>query len=109
MSLVGPRPCIPYEFELYEPWQRQRCATTPGLTGLWQVSGKNRTTFDEMVRFDIDYARRMSPWLDAWILLRTPLAILQQIQDLRRMKRLRASKKSSPLFEKPATPPVQER
>jgi lipopolysaccharide/colanic/teichoic acid biosynthesis glycosyltransferase len=54
MSIVGPRPCIPYEFEQYSSWQRQRLNSAPGLTGLWQVSGKNRTTFDEMIRLVID-------------------------------------------------------
>jgi lipopolysaccharide/colanic/teichoic acid biosynthesis glycosyltransferase len=89
MSVVGPRPCIPYEYELYEPWQRYRFEATPGLTGLWQVTGKNRTTFDEMVRMDIDYAQRRSLWLDLWILFRTPLAILQQVRDLLAAKRAR--------------------
>ena len=61
MSLVGPRPCIPYEYELYEPWQRRRFDAVPGLTGLWQVSGKNRTTFKEMVALDIRYSRTGEP------------------------------------------------
>jgi len=95
MSIVGPRPCIPYEYDLYEPWQRHRCDAPPGLTGLWQVSGKNRTTFDQMVRLDIEYARRMGLWLDVCILARTPLAIVQQVLDMRAAKRLRkASLKS---------------
>ena len=87
MSIVGPRPCIPYEYEMYEPWQRHRCDAPPGLTGLWQVSGKNRTTFDEMVHLDTDYAKRMSPWLDLRIIARTPIAILQQLADTRRAKK----------------------
>ena len=87
MSIVGPRPCIPYEYELYQPWQRHRCDAPPGLTGLWQVSGKNRTTFDEMVRLDIDYSRRMSLWLDFKILLLTPVAVFQQVCDMRAAKR----------------------
>lgn len=82
MSIVGPRPCIPYEYDLYEPWQRQRFNAPPGLTGLWQVSGKNRTTFDEMVRLDMEYARRMSVWLDLKILFLTPVAIGQQVGDM---------------------------
>lgn len=89
MSVVGPRPCIPYEYALYQPWQRHRCDAPPGLTGLWQVSGKNRTTFDQMVRLDIDYARRISPWLDLKILFLTPVAIFQQVRDMRAAKRLR--------------------
>jgi lipopolysaccharide/colanic/teichoic acid biosynthesis glycosyltransferase len=87
MSIVGPRPCIPYEYDLYEPWQRQRFNAPPGLTGLWQVSGKNRTTFDEMVRLDMDYARRMSLWLDVKILFLTPVAIVQQVGDMWAAKR----------------------
>ena len=61
MSLVGPRPCIPYEYERYQPWQRRRFDAVPGLTGLWQVSGKNRTTFNEMIRLDIEYSERHEP------------------------------------------------
>jgi lipopolysaccharide/colanic/teichoic acid biosynthesis glycosyltransferase len=87
MSIVGPRPCIPYEYELYEPWQKRRFAAPPGLTGLWQVSGKNRTTFEEMVRLDIAYARRMSLGLDLKILLLTPVTIAQQMADTWRGKR----------------------
>jgi lipopolysaccharide/colanic/teichoic acid biosynthesis glycosyltransferase len=86
MSIVGPRPCIPYEFELYESWQKDRFMAPPGLTGLWQVSGKNRTTFDEMVRLDMDYARRMSLWLDLKIIFLTPVAIVQQVCDMRAAK-----------------------
>jgi lipopolysaccharide/colanic/teichoic acid biosynthesis glycosyltransferase len=83
MSLVGPRPCIPYEYELYEPWHRQRLDAAPGLTGLWQVSGKNRTTFDQMVRMDIEYAERRSLWLDLKIILKTLPALWSQYCDLR--------------------------
>jgi len=87
MSLVGPRPCLPYEYERYLPWQRRRFDATPGLTSLWQVSGKNRTTFDEMMHLDISYSRRKSLWLDLWILVLTPGAILAQIIDTRRARR----------------------
>jgi len=83
MSLVGPRPCIPYEYELYEPWHRRRFDAAPGLTGLWQVSGKNRTTFEEMVFLDIEYAKRMSLRLDLLIILKTLPAIWGQYCDLR--------------------------
>ena len=69
MSLVGPRPCLPYEYERYLPWQKERFASVPGLTGLWQVSGKNRTTFVEMIQLDIQYAREKSLWFDLGILL----------------------------------------
>jgi len=83
MSVVGPRPCIPYEYELYEPWQRARFNAVPGLTGLWQVSGKNRTTFEEMVRFDIEYSQRLTLALDLKIILKTLPAIWGQYCDLR--------------------------
>ena len=81
MSLIGPRPCVPYEYEKYSAAQRARFNAVPGLTGLWQISGKNRTTFDEMIRLDIQYANVKSIWLDAKIVLLTPLALLQQIRD----------------------------
>jgi lipopolysaccharide/colanic/teichoic acid biosynthesis glycosyltransferase len=83
MSLVGPRPCIPYEYEEYDAYQRHRFDAVPGLTGLWQVSGKNRTTFEEMIQLDIEYSRRLSPWLDLWIMLRTLPALWRQCHDLR--------------------------
>jgi exopolysaccharide biosynthesis polyprenyl glycosylphosphotransferase len=76
MSLVGPRPPIPYEVEAYQAWHRRRMLIKPGITGLWQVNGRSRTTFDDMVRLDLRYARTWSPWLDFKILLRTPRAIL---------------------------------
>ena len=77
MSLVGPRPPIPYEVEAYDFWHRRRLLEAkPGITGLWQVSGRSRVTFDEMVRLDLRYARAWSPWMDIKILLRTPLAVV---------------------------------
>ncbi len=87
MSIVGPRPCLPTEAELYQPWQRERFTTMPGLTGLWQVSGKNRTTFDEMVRLDIRYARTKSWLLDLKIIFLTVPALVVQIQDTRSGRR----------------------
>ena len=76
MSLVGPRPPIRYELEAYKVWHRRRVLEVkPGITGLWQVSGRSKTTFDEMVRLDLRYARTWSPWLDLKILLRTPWAV----------------------------------
>src|SRR5439155_2739569 len=87
MSIVGPRPCIPYEYELYEPWQRRRCEAVPGLTGLWQVSGKNRTTFNQMVWLDIEYSQRLSLWLDVTIILKTLPALWRQCLDMRTLKR----------------------
>jgi exopolysaccharide biosynthesis polyprenyl glycosylphosphotransferase len=76
MSLVGPRPPIPYELEAYQIWHRRRVLEAkPGITGLWQVNGRSRTTFDDMVRLDLRYARMWSPWLDIKILLQTPRAV----------------------------------
>ncbi len=76
MSLVGPRPPIPYEYDLYDLWhQRRLLKSKPGITGLWQVKGRSRTTFDEMVRLDLQYLREWSLWLDLKILLRTPQAV----------------------------------
>ena len=83
MSLVGPRPCVPYEYEKYTAWQRNRFRAVPGLTGLWQVSGKNRTTFDEMIRLDIHYAQNKSLSLDLRIMLNTLPALLVQLLDTR--------------------------
>jgi lipopolysaccharide/colanic/teichoic acid biosynthesis glycosyltransferase len=82
MSLAGPRPCLPYEFEKYQPWQKERFQAVPGLTGLWQVSGKNHTTFVEMIRLDIEYARTKSLRLDCKIILMTIPALLAQLFDL---------------------------
>jgi exopolysaccharide biosynthesis polyprenyl glycosylphosphotransferase len=76
MSLVGPRPPIPYEVERYQPNHMIRLATKPGITGLWQVSGRNSTTFEEMVKLDVDYIRRRSIMLDLWILLKTIPTVL---------------------------------
>lgn len=77
MSLVGPRPPLPYEFERYQTWHKRRVLELkPGLTGLWQVKGRSRTTFDEMVRMDIRYSLEQSFWLDMKILLQTPSAMV---------------------------------
>ena len=81
MSVVGPRPCIPYEYEHFTPAQRRRCESVPGLTGLWQVSGKNRTTFEQMIAFDCEYGQRRSLWLDVKIIFLTPVALLVQVSD----------------------------
>jgi exopolysaccharide production protein ExoY len=83
MSLVGPRPCLPNEFANYQPWQRKRVSALPGLTGLWQVSGKNKTTFNDMIRMDLAYANNMSLFLDIKIMFKTAGAIAQQIIELR--------------------------
>ena len=76
MSLVGPRPALPYEVEQYSPHDRERLISQAGLTGLWQVSGRTCLTFDEMIALDIQYTRRRSLWLDLYILLKTLPAIL---------------------------------
>ncbi len=77
MSLIGPRPPIPYEVECYEAWHRRRLLEVkPGITGLWQVCGRSRTKFNEMVRLDLHYAKSWSFWLDLKILLRTPRAVI---------------------------------
>ncbi len=78
MSLVGPRPPIPYELAAYQTWHRRRLLQVkPGITGLWQVTGRSRVTFDEMVRLDLQYATTWSPLLDLRILLQTPAAVIK--------------------------------
>jgi lipopolysaccharide/colanic/teichoic acid biosynthesis glycosyltransferase len=79
MSLVGPRPCLPNEFANYEPWQRERVNALPGLTGLWQVSGKNKTTFNEMISMDLYYLNNMSILLDLQIILKTGAVMARQL------------------------------
>ena len=77
MSLVGPRPPIPYEIEAYDIWHRRRLMEVrPGITGLWQVKGRSKVCFNDMVRLDLEYARRWSVRLDLKILLQTPRAVL---------------------------------
>jgi lipopolysaccharide/colanic/teichoic acid biosynthesis glycosyltransferase len=78
MSLVGPRPPLPFEVEQYQPWHRRRVLEAkPGITGLWQVSGRSRTTFDDMVRLDLRYARTHTLWTDIKILAATPRAMFK--------------------------------
>jgi lipopolysaccharide/colanic/teichoic acid biosynthesis glycosyltransferase len=84
MSLVGPRPCLPYEYDRYLPWQKERFETVPGLTGLWQVSGKNKTTFREMIVLDIRYAKDKTLWWDLKIILMTIPALIIQMLETRR-------------------------
>jgi len=79
MSLIGPRPPIPYEVEEYQLWHAERLDTTPGMTGLWQVSGKNQLSFEQMVRLDIRYIRKQSFWLDIKILFKTPITITAEL------------------------------
>jgi len=93
MSLVGPRPCLPSEYDNYLPWQKERFFALPGLTGLWQVSGKNRTTFNEMIACDIQYVRTQSLWLDLRIMLKTIPVVMGEV-------------KSRHTPQAPATPPA---
>jgi exopolysaccharide biosynthesis polyprenyl glycosylphosphotransferase len=77
MSLVGPRPPIAYEIENYQPWHMERLKAVPGLTGLWQVSGRSSVSFEEMVRLDVRYINNWSPFLDLTILLKTIPVVFQ--------------------------------
>jgi hypothetical protein len=83
MSLVGPRPCLPYEYDNHLPWQKERFGTVPGLTGLWQVSGKNKTTFVEMIQLDIKYSKNKTLWWDLKIILMTVPALVIQMLETR--------------------------
>jgi len=77
MSLVGPRPPIAYEFQAYDVWHRRRLlAVRPGITGKWQVGGRSKVKFDDMVRMDLEYARSWTVWMDLKILLQTPKAVV---------------------------------
>jgi len=87
MSLVGPRPDVPYSVQRYTQWHHKRFDAFPGLTGLWQASGKNGTTFKEMIRLDITYIQQISFWLDLKILLKTvPVIITQTFDSLLKRK-----------------------
>jgi len=103
MSLVGPRPCIPYETETYKPWYFHRFECLPGMTGLWQVSGKNRLVTDQMMRLDIRYARSQRLWRDVWILLRTPGAVGREIVAAWRRWRQRRAARRALLHSVPGT------
>jgi len=102
MSLVGPRPCIPYEFENFLPHHQRRCHTLPGLTGLWQVNGKNRTTFEQMMQFDLDYAENKTLLMDLRILAMTVPAILSQAYETK----VRVKHGLGPMVQQRATPAV---
>lgn len=86
MSLVGPRPPIPYEVENYQNWYKGRFDVVPGLTGLWQTSGKNKLGFNEMMRLDIQYAMKRSFFLDCKILIKTPIAVYLQLKEMKKEK-----------------------
>ena len=102
MSLVGPRPCLPHEFERYESWQQQRVNALPGLTGYWQVNGKNNTTFQEMIVMDLFYARNMSIWLDLRVISKTLPVLGREI--LEAWNRYRSRSKSRALAAAEAMP-----
>lgn len=82
MSLVGPRPCTRVEFRRCEEWQRERVKVSPGLTGYWQVNGKNRSTFRQMIEMDLFYAKHVSLSFDLWVVLMTPATLFGQILEL---------------------------
>ena len=86
MSIIGPRPCLPVESAQYREWQKERFNTLPGLTGLWQVSGKNHTTFQEMIQLDIEYSRTKNLAMDLEILVRTLPALFVQVMEMRQSR-----------------------
>jgi lipopolysaccharide/colanic/teichoic acid biosynthesis glycosyltransferase len=76
ISLVGPRPAIPYEVDMYKTWYHQRLETTPGITGWWQVTARSKASFEEMIHLDIWYVENQNFWLDIQILVKTPISVL---------------------------------
>jgi len=96
MSLVGPRPCTAYEHEVMLPWHKRRFDVLPGLSGLWQVNGKNKTTFQQMINYDIAYARDWSVWLDFKIMFSTFPVLLGQLREMIEKRRKRQAPSSSP-------------
>ena len=107
MSLVGPRPCTAYEYKMFQPRHRQRCRTLPGLTGLWQVKGKNRTTFEKMMELDLTYVKTKSFLLDVKILASTPPAILLQVWDVRSARKAAAKAPPAEITPRSMPPGVQ--
>jgi lipopolysaccharide/colanic/teichoic acid biosynthesis glycosyltransferase len=105
MSLVGPRPCTRLEFEKYEEWGRERVNAPPGLTGYWQVNGKNRTTFQQMIEMDIFYAKNASVPLDLWIMGKTPAALFEQTLELLQQRTVALAKLSAGTQTVPAYSP----
>lgn len=87
MSIVGPRPCTAYEHEIMQPWHCRRFDVLPGLTGLWQINGKNKTTFQQMINYDIAYARECSAWFDLKIMFSTFPVLLGQLREMIEKKR----------------------
>ncbi len=107
MSLVGPRPCTPVEFEKYEEWERERVKAPPGLTGYWQINGKNRTTFQQMIEMDLFYVKNTSVRLDLWIMLKTPAALFEQTVELVRRRTDALPKLSAGIQTAPAHSPAE--
>ena len=108
MSLVGPRPCTPVEFEKYEELERERIKAPPGLTGYWQVNGKNRTTFQQMIEMDLFYVKNTSARLDLWIMLKTPAALFEQTVELVRRRTEALPKLSAGIQTAPAHSPAED-
>jgi len=77
MSIVGPRPSLPYEYKLYKDWHKKRVLVLPGITGLWQVTARNKVRFDDMVKIDLDYIQNMTLLLDLRIILMTPYEMIR--------------------------------
>lgn len=77
MSLVGPRPPLPYEYEVYEEWHKDRLKVLPGITGMWQVTARNQVRFTEMVRMDLEYINKRNLWLDIKIIIKTPFEMIK--------------------------------
>jgi lipopolysaccharide/colanic/teichoic acid biosynthesis glycosyltransferase len=102
MSWVGPRPCTPFEMQRYESQQMERFTALPGLTGLWQVRGKNRTTFARMIELDIEYARSQSPIQDLKILALTPITLAMQLVEA-----VASRRQATVSLDSPATVQVQ--
>ena len=105
MSLVGPRPPTPVEFEKYEEQERERINAPPGLTGYWQISGKNRTTFQQMIEFDLFYAKNASLRFDLWIIAKTPGAVFEQVRELLQQRTAAMAKADAGAQAAPARPP----
>lgn len=105
MSLVGPRPSTRLEFERYEEWQQERVITLPGLTGYWQVNGKNKTTFQQMIEMDLYYAKNLSLGLDLWIMMKTPVALVGQTFELLQQRTVALTKLSAETQTIPARSP----
>ncbi|MGI8605408.1 MAG: sugar transferase [Verrucomicrobiales bacterium] len=109
MTLVGPRPCTPHEFERYQPSQYERFNAVPGLTGYWQVNGKNKTTFSQMIAMDIYYARNKEVWLDLLIMAKTLPTLAGQVLEIAaaKLERRRAEAcENEPAHEMAASEPT---